>query len=157
MRARSLALLATAAALMGGCGASDAERGSAPASAAPAERMPGSAHEAAVALGNAFRTGLRELSVMSGAVGETGDVGQPVPTGAIDRVRCARHDARWRCGVRWLDLLGHRHATEYVIARAHRGCVDATAAPILGDTYDVTTRAPAENPLSELALGSDRR
>ena len=68
-------------------------------------------------LGNAFRQGLYRLAVMSQRSDEAKDLGQPLPTGLVDRVRCASNGAppssagtwTWTCEVRWKSVKGSGH------------------------------------------------
>lgn len=103
---------------------------------------------------NAFRVGVRQLSIASGVGGETSDIGQPVQTGLLDGVRCKRAgDDAATCIVHWADVLGHRLHTPYAIVPA-RLCFNADADPQLPPIRDVTAQAQAESPLQELSGAS---
>lgn len=102
-------------------------------------------------MSNAFRLKLRQLSFVMGASGESGDLGQPVPTGLVDRVSCTEGDrADAGCTVIWSDLRGRPHRTTYTVVAA-RECFSATAKPALAALYDTTEGTYLTHPLQELA------
>jgi hypothetical protein len=149
--------------LAAGCGGG-AKETSAPTTAHPAARGDYlSAGELEVQVGNSFRRGLYRLAVMSQAEDDAKDLGQPLPTGTVDRVHCAPAASRpdgaapwqWRCRVRWRSAAGHRQLTRYTLRVTPPGCFSAGAVPRRGARYDSTIRSYAEDPLD--ALVSARR
>jgi hypothetical protein len=159
---RRLAAIAIllAAPLLTGCGggdhASSTEKVAKPAggylSASDLERQ----------LGNAFRKGLYRLSVMTQRSEDAKDLGQPLPTGLLDRVSCTSDGARpggagvwmWSCGVRWKSVEGHRESTRYAVRLTPGLCFAAGATPTRAKRYDATIRTYSEDPLN--VLGSVR-
>jgi len=113
-------------------------------------------------LGNAFRKGLYRLSVMTQRSEDAKDLGQPLPTGLLDRVSCASDGARpsgggawtWSCGVRWKSVEGHRESTRYAVRLTPGLCFAAGATPERAKRYDATIRTYSEDPLN--VLGSVR-
>jgi len=144
----ALVLVLSPAAALAACGADATPQGG-PAPTARPPVLP-SSRAIELRLYTAFRAGLRSLSIATAVAGESGDIGQPVPTGVIDRVSCrtARH-----CVVRWRDVASHPHRASYDVSAAARGCFDATASPALPGIFDVSTRAPSIHPLQELGGG----
>lgn len=109
-------------------------------------------------LWSAARSHLRELVVAAGGSGETGDIGQPLPTGLIDTARCRPSPAGpapWRCRLRWIDEGGRRALASYDV-RTGPGCFAAEARPALLPVHDVTIKTDTEHPLQSLASGSTR-
>jgi hypothetical protein len=148
-------LLAALAAAASGCGASRATDG-APAPTAPHTTAPVSlgaptAPDVERLLGNAFRRGLRTLAVMAQPGDDAADLGQALPTGLLDGLRCrAAAAGHWTCRARWTTVDGRRRTTAYRVQTTTRGCVYAQATPALRQVYDATTHAPAEHPLGAL-------
>lgn len=113
-------------------------------------------------LGNAFRKGLYRLSVMTQRSEDAKDLGQPLPTGLLDRVSCSTTTPRpgggrvwmWSCGVRWKSVEGHREQTRYAVRLSPGECFAAGATPQRGKRYDATIRTYSEDPLN--VLGSVR-
>jgi hypothetical protein len=143
-------LILAAATLLAACGAEAGKPEQPRASARPAV-LP-SSRVVELRLYGAFRAGLRSLSIATAAGGESGDIGQPVPTGVVDRVSCA--SAR-RCLVRWRDVDGHAQRTSYVVLPAARGCFDAIARPGLAAILDPSEGAMFTHPLEELGEGRE--
>jgi hypothetical protein len=114
-------------------------------------------------LGNAFRKGLYRLSVMTQRSEDAKDLGQPLPTGLLDRVSCTEsgprpgggHTWMWSCGVHWTSVEGHREQTQYTVRLNPGLCFAAGARPQRARRYDATIRTYSEDPLN--ALGSVRR
>jgi hypothetical protein len=113
-------------------------------------------------LGNAFRKGLYRLSVMSQRSEDAKDLGQPLPTGLLDRVSCTESTPRpsgqgawqWSCGVRWKSVEGQRKETKYAVRLRPGLCFAAGATPVREKRYDATIRTYSEDPLN--VLGSVR-
>jgi hypothetical protein len=113
-------------------------------------------------VGNAFRKGLYRLAVMSQRSDEAKDVGQPLPTGLVDRVSCASNAARpgggrvwmWSCSVRWRSVGGRAEQTRYTVRLSPGECFAAGATPERHKRYDATIRTYSEDPLN--VLGSVR-
>jgi hypothetical protein len=113
-------------------------------------------------LGNAFRQGLYRLAVMSQRSDDAKDLGQPLPTGLVDRVSCAARTPKpgggrvwmWSCAVRWKSVEGHRERTRYSVRLRPGECFAAGAMPARAKRYDATIRTYSEDPLN--ALGSVR-
>jgi hypothetical protein len=160
MGKRSLIHLAAVAATLGlaACGGAGGAPVRPPAGTAAAATSPPrlpSAGELERRLGNSFRFGLRRLSIAIGVVGETADLGQPVPSGLLDDVSCrAAGSGSARCNVAWSDLQGRRHLTGYRVSGS-RNCFTAVADPQLPGIRDVTVRSLADHPLQEL-VGASR-
>jgi hypothetical protein len=158
-RLAAIALL-LAAPVVSGCGGGDharAEKGTPrPAggylSGADLERQ----------LGNAFRKGLYRLAVMQQRSEDAMDLGQPLPTGLVDRVSCASNGARpgggqpwaWSCSIRWRTVQHHAEQTRYTVRLDPGECFAAGASPPRRPQYDVTIRTYSEDPLN--TLGSVR-
>jgi hypothetical protein len=113
-------------------------------------------------LGNAFRKGLYRLAVMTQRSEDAKDLGQPLPTGLVDRVSCSSgapqpSGARawaWSCGVTWKSVEGHREQTKYAVRLSPGECFAAGATPARTKLYDATIRTYSEDPLN--VLGSLR-
>jgi hypothetical protein len=113
-------------------------------------------------LGNAFRKGLYRLSVMTQRSEDAKDLGQPLPTGLLDRVSCASSAPQpgggrvwaWSCGVTWKSVQGHREQTKYSVRLTPGLCFAAGATPARAKRYDSTIRTYSEDPLN--VLGSVR-
>jgi hypothetical protein len=113
-------------------------------------------------VGNAFRKGLYRLAVMSQRSDEAKDLGQPLPTGLLDRVSCASGAPRpgggrvwvWSCGVTWKSVERHREQTKYTVRLSPGLCFAAGATPARVKRYDATIRTYSEDPLN--VLGSVR-
>lgn len=107
-------------------------------------------------LGNAFRAGLERLAVMSQPPDDASDLGQPLPTGLLDRVTCAA-GARvatywsWRCTVRWETAGGSARRTGYAVRLLPTGCFAAGADPALAPHRDPTIQTYTEHPLNTFA------
>jgi hypothetical protein len=114
-------------------------------------------------VGNAFRQGLYRLAVMSQRSDEAKDLGQPLPTGLVDRVGCSSSAAQpgggrvwmWTCTVRWKTVKGHGEQTRYAVRLTPGLCFAAGATPARAKRYDATIRTYSEDPLN--VLGSVRR
>jgi hypothetical protein len=101
---------------------------------------------------NALRARLRELSITAGASGETGDIGQAVPTGLVNSVACrpaGGGSASFRCAVRWSDQRGRARVTRYDVRPSAEDCFTASARPALPAIYDRTLDTYATNPLQD--------
>jgi hypothetical protein len=113
-------------------------------------------------MGNAFRKGLYRLAVMQQRSEDAVDLGQPLHTGLVDRVRCASTGARpaggrpwaWSCSVRWRTVEHHAEQTRYTVRLDPGECFAAGASPPRRQQYDVTIRTYSEDPLN--TLGSVR-
>jgi hypothetical protein len=113
-------------------------------------------------LGNGFRHALYRVAVMSQQEGDALDLGQPLPAGLVDAVRCAPVGARpalaewrWKCAVRWETVSGRTQRTAYDVRLTPTGCFVAAATPALPTRYDATIRTYGEDPLN--AVTSVRR
>jgi hypothetical protein len=148
-----------AAPVLAGCGGGDhasSEKGVAPKggylSAGDLERQ----------LGNAFRKGLYRLAVMSQRSEDAKDLGQPLPTGLVDTVKCTSGGAQpsgggvwtWSCDVTWKSVERRREQTKYAVRLRPGLCFAAGATPVRAKRYDSTIRTYSEDPLN--ALGSVR-
>lgn len=143
-------MLLALAAVPAACGSTDASpRPHAAARPAGAPALP-SRRTIEIRLYSAFRAGLRALSIATAAGGESGDIGQPVPTGIIDRVSCRTAD---RCVVAWRDVDARPQRTSYVVRAAKRGCFDATARPGFASILNPSEGAMFTHPLEELGGG----
>jgi len=163
LRTLSVTALLLAAPVVSGCG------GGAHAVSDPPARVPRpkggylAASDLELQLGNAFRKGLYRLAVMTQRSDEAKDLGQPLPTGLLDRVRCTSTAPRpsgarawtWSCAVRWKTVEGHRQSTRYAVRLSPGKCFAAGATPQRQPRYDATIRTYSEDPLN--ALGSVRR
>jgi hypothetical protein len=86
------------------------------------------------------------------------DLGQPLPTGLVDRVRCASNGPRpargrpwaWRCSIRWQSVQHRARQTRYAVRLDPGECFAAGASPPRRPQYDVTIRTYAEDPLNAL-------
>ena len=113
-------------------------------------------------LGNAFRKGLYRLSVMTQRSEDAKDLGQPLPTGLLDDVKCTSSGAQpsagrvwtWSCDVRWKSVEHRREQTRYAVRLRPGQCFAAGATPARAKLYDSTIRTYSEDPLN--ALGSVR-
>jgi hypothetical protein len=113
-------------------------------------------------LGNAFRKGLYRLAVMSQKSEDAKDLGQPLPTGLVDGVKCTSSGAQpsgrgvwmWSCAVKWKSVEHRVEQTKYVVRLTPGLCFAAGATPARAKHYDSTIRTYSEDPLN--ALGSVR-
>jgi hypothetical protein len=113
-------------------------------------------------LGNAFRKALYRLAVMSQKSEDAKDLGQPLPTGLVDSVKCASSGAQpsggtvwmWSCDVTWKSVEHRREQTKYAVRLTPGQCFAAGATPARAKRYDSTIRTYSEDPLN--ALGSVR-
>jgi hypothetical protein len=152
-RLRSLVLL-PAVAFLACCGGSP-QRAAAP--AAPPRFL--SVADLETQLGNGFRHGLDRLAVMSQPPEGAADLGQSLPTGALDDVRCAAAGTRpagrapwpWRCTVGWETAGGRGRTTKYAVRLLPTGCFAAAADPALPPHRDPTIASFTEHPLNGLA------
>jgi hypothetical protein len=152
----SVIALLLAAPALAGCGG-----GAHAVSAANAEQAHG-AYLAGVdlerQLGNAFRQGLYRMAVMTQRSDEAKDLGQPLPTGLLDRVRCASSAPRpsgggpwaWTCDVGWKTVKGKHQSTRYSVRLWRGECFAAGATPQRRPRYDATIRTYSEDPLNVL-------
>jgi hypothetical protein len=116
-----------------------------------------------VDLGNAFSAGLYRLAVMSQPSDGATDLGQPLPTGLLDRVTCAPaaagNDAAGteitHCSVRWRTQRGDPRRTNYRVRLYADGCFDASARPSLPPHIDPTIEGYSEHPLNVL-VGAEK-
>jgi hypothetical protein len=153
----ALAAALVAAGCGGGGGSSEqgASAGAAPHFLSAAELQRG--------LGNGFRRALDQVAVMSQRGDDAVDLGQSLPTGLLDRVRCRPAAPRptgagawrWGCDVRWQSAEGRPRRTRYDVRLRPNGCFRAGAKPRYHDRYDPTIRTFAEDPLN--AIVSVRR
>jgi hypothetical protein len=104
---------------------------------------------------NSFRSGLDRLAVLTQKGDDAVDLGQSLPTGVLDRVRCAPTGARpvngswaWACTVRWRSAVHRPQTTRYRISVAPAGCFNAYATPPRDARFDPTIRAYSEDPLN---------
>ncbi|WP_320670387.1 hypothetical protein [Patulibacter defluvii] len=101
------------------------------------------------ALGNGVRAGLYRVAVMSQQSDDAKDLGQPLPTGVVDGVRCTLRGAgATRCLVRWRTVDRVRQRTAYRVRLRPGGCFVAAAEPARDTIYDATIRSYAEDPLN---------
>jgi len=113
-------------------------------------------------LGNAFRKGLYRLAVMQQRSEDAMDLGQPLPTGLVDRVSCDSAGPRpsggkawaWSCSIRWRTVQHRAQQTRYTVRLDPGECFTAGASPPRKPQYDVTIRTYSEDPLN--VLGSVR-
>jgi hypothetical protein len=102
-------------------------------------------------LSNDFRHGLYRLAVMSQPGDDAPDLGQPLPTGTLDRVRCSPRAGReWRCTVRWRTVEHRARTMRYRIRLRPNACFEASAEPALHPRYDSTINSYSEHPLNLL-------
>jgi len=109
-------------------------------------------------LGNAFRHGLYRLAVMSQKTDDAMDLGQRLPTGLLNGVRCSSAGAppaaggawQWSCDVRWKSVEGSVQRTRYDVRLSPGKCFAAGAAPRRRPHYDATIRTYSEDPLNAL-------
>jgi hypothetical protein len=159
LRRLAATALLLAAPVVSGCGGGDhasSEKGKRPAGgylgAADLERQ----------LGNSFRKGLYRLAVMQQRSEDAMDLGQPLPTGLVNRVSCASDGPRpgggkpwaWSCSIRWRSVQHRAQQTRYTVRLDPGECFTAGASPPRRPQYDVTIRTYSEDPLN--ALGSVR-
>jgi hypothetical protein len=154
-----LALLPLAAAGCGGGGSGDPA--SPPGAAAPRRGHYLAGPDLERELGSGFRDGLYRLAVMSQRSDDAADLGQSLPTGLLDRVRCAPAAPqpssgvwRWRCRVRWKAVDGKRQRTHYDVRLQPGGCFSAGATPRRPEPYDATIHAYGEDPLNGIVSAS---
>jgi hypothetical protein len=156
---RSLSLAATVCAVaVAGCGGGGMHRTAAPAATPAGPPRFLSATDLERDLGNGFRSGLYRLAVMSQPRDEATDLGQDLPTGTVQRVRCAPAGARpagatawaWRCSVRWRSVAGRAHQLRYAVRNRPDGCFSAGATPALPAHRDATIESFSEHPLNTL-------
>ena len=147
MKHARILVVASAVAVLAGCGT---DEGAEPRSASARPPALPSSRAIELRLFTAFRTALRSLSIATAAGGESGDIGQPVPIGLVDRVACRTPE---RCVVRWIDVRSDAHRTSYAVTPAARGCFDAEATPGLPGIYDYSTNSPSIHPLQQLTGG----
>jgi hypothetical protein len=154
LAAPALALLSLA---LGGCLGSDSgDADRAQASVAPSsDRGFLASADLERQLGNSFRRGLYRLAVMSQHSDDSADLGQDLPTGLLDRVRCQpssprpeRGDWTWRCEVDWETAAGGGRSTRYAVRQLRSGCFSAGVNPPLPVRYDSTIRTYSEHPLN---------
>lgn len=138
-----------------GCG--DSRRPAAAARVASGEPRFMSATDLERDLGNGFRFGLYRLAVMAQPRDAAPDLGQDLPTGTLQRVRCAADAPRprgtawpWRCAVAWRTLAGRDRHTRYVVRNLPTGCFSAGARPALPAHRDATIASFSEHPLNAL-------
>lgn len=109
-------------------------------------------------LGNAFRKGLYRISVMTQRSEDAKDLGQPLPTGVLQSVRCAQAGAQpaagtawsWSCRVQWRTVAGTPQATRYAVRLRKGECFAAGATPERKPRYDATIKTYAQDPLDAL-------
>jgi hypothetical protein len=150
---RALALtLALALVPAAGCGGGGGHPASTPQPRATGPFLTGDELERQLAAG--FRDGLYRLAVMTQRSDDAVDLGQPLPTGLVQRVRCEAAGARgakvwpWRCEVRWRDVERHGQHTGYAVRLFPGGCFGAGATPRRPQVYDSTIRTYGEDPLN---------
>jgi hypothetical protein len=88
------------------------------------------------------------------------DLGQPLPTGLLERVQCpsskqasaaATKNAKLTdCSVRWRTESGKPRLTRYRVRMFDDGCFDAAAQPSLPPHLDPTVEGYSEHPLNIL-------
>lgn len=91
------------------------------------------------------------------------DLGQSLPTGILDGVRCApapRAGAAGKteithCSVRWRTQAGEPRRIDYRIRMYGNGCFDASARPSLPAHIDPTIEGYSEHPLNVL-VGAEK-
>jgi hypothetical protein len=89
------------------------------------------------------------------------DLGQRLPTGLLNEVRCSSSAAQpsgggawpWSCHVRWKTVEGRAQRTLYDVRLTRGECFAAGAAPRRQPRYDATIRTYAEDPLNALVGG----
>ena len=110
-----------------------------------------------------FAVGAGLLTLLTQRSEDAKDLGQPLPTGVVEAVRCAAASAQptsggvraWSCRVAWRGVGGTRVTTTYDVSLRRGGCFSAGAAPRRPVRYDATIATYAEDPLN--ALVSVRR
>jgi hypothetical protein len=155
-RIRPLLGIAITACLLIAAGCGDSDRPAAAARVASSAPRFLAATDLEQELGNGFRSGLYRLAVMSQPRDAAPDLGQDLPTGTLQRVRCApaatrpRSDAAWtwRCAVAWRTLAGRARHTRYVVRNLPTGCFSAGAHPALSAQRDATIESYSEHPLN---------
>lgn len=112
-------------------------------------------------LGTSFRRGLYRLAVMSQPGDDSADLGQDLPTGLLEAVRCRAASAvpaggpwAWRCVVQWKTVGQRAKTTSYTVRDLPAGCFAAGATPRLAQHYDSTIRTYSEHPLNILGSAS---
>jgi len=92
------------------------------------------------------------------------DLGQSLPTGVLDGVRCEPPAAAKqrdgevkiaRCSVRWRTQGGDRRSIDYRVRMYPDGCFDASARPSLPPHIDPTIEGYSEHPLNVL-VGAEK-
>jgi hypothetical protein len=154
------ALVALASAVLAGCGGGG--------DAVPSGHVNAVAHgflpavELERELGDGFRKSLYRLAVMGQDEEEAVDLGQPLPTGRVEGVRCnaagpkpALAHWRWRCMVRWETRSGASRRMGYSVHLIPGGCFTAAADSPLPPRHDSTIKTYSEDPRN--VLGSVRR
>jgi hypothetical protein len=108
-------------------------------------------------LGNAFRKGLYRISVMTQRSEDAKDLGQPLPTGVLQSVRCAAAGAQpaggaWTrsCRVVWQTVAGTPQTTRYDVRLRKGECFAAGATPQRRPRYDATIKTYSQDPLNAL-------
>jgi len=157
---RTAALVLTAvAACCAGCGGGS---GDGPAQAKSDASTPSGGYlegpELQRQLGNAFRKGLYRISVMTQRSEDAKDLGQPLPTGVLQSVRCTPGGAQpgggatwpWRCRVAWRTVAGTPQTTRYDVRLRRGECFAAGATPQRDPRYDATIRSYSQDPLNAL-------
>ena len=148
----ALVAVAVVAFALGGCGGGE-PAGGAPAADVrpPARGQYLSRAELVRELSNDFRQGLYRLAVMSQPGDDAADLGQPLPTGKLDRVRCTPSaERRLRCAARWQTVGGRPRTTRYAVRLRPDGCFEGFAQPALHARYDSTINTYSEHPLNVL-------
>jgi hypothetical protein len=149
------ALAALASAMLAGCGGGGDAVPSGHLQVAARGFLP--AVELERELGNGFRKSLYRLAVMDQQEDDAVDLGQPLPTGLVDDVRCSPAGPkrvlgrwRWRCTVRWLTRSGAPRRMAYSVQLMRWGCFAAAADPPLPPRHDSTIKTYTEDPRNAL-------
>jgi len=161
-RCAALAALALGLCLGAGCGgrslATSAAVSTTAAEASPAHFM--DAADLRREVGNGVRQGLYRLAVMSQPPDDAADLGQDLPTGTVEAVRCGAaaarpHDAaapwRWSCRIGWRSVRGAAQTTRYDVRLLPNGCFAAGAVPRYPNHRDASIASYGEHPLNALA------
>jgi hypothetical protein len=109
-------------------------------------------------LGNAFRKGLYRISVMTQRTEDAKDLGQPLPTGVVQSVRCTAAGTQpagggmwpWTCSVAWRTVAGTPQTTRYDVRLRKGRCFAAGATPERRLRYDATIKTYSQDPLNAL-------
>ena len=101
-------------------------------------------------IGNSFDGGLYRLAVMRQPREDASDLGQDLPTGAVDDVACTTSSAQGRCAVVWQSVAGGRHHTRYDVKLLAHRCFAAGARPPMARVHDSTIDTFSEHPLNAL-------